>query len=149
MLPDAAEEAGQPSESPRQGVRILVMDDEESVRELAGAMLQRLGYDVETVADDGQAVQIYRDALQKGRPLDVVILDLTIPGDGGKETLEKLRQLDPNVRALVSSGYSIDPIMSDLKRYGFQGVIPMPYRLEDLSRAVQAVLPGPAPVGRA
>jgi CheY-like chemotaxis protein len=114
------------------------MDDEKDVRNLAQAMLQRLGYEVETVADGAQAVQTYREALEKGRPFDAVILDLTIPGGmGGKETLEEFRQMDPHVRALVSSGYSTDPIMSDLERYGFQGVIPKPYRLEDLGRAVQ------------
>lgn len=87
--------------------RILVMDDEDFICELASVMLQKMGYDV-VLAQDGQtAVAIYQEAMSAGNPFDAVVLDLTVPGGiGGKETVRQLRTLDPNVRAIVSSGYS-------------------------------------------
>ncbi|HEB50919.1 MAG TPA: hybrid sensor histidine kinase/response regulator [Desulfobulbus sp.] len=120
---------------------ILVMDDEEMVRAVACAMLDTMGYEVESVADGRQAVQVYREAMEQGRGFDVVIMDLTIPGGmGGKETLEELRRLDPEVRAVVSSGYSSHRIMSDYKVYGFHGVVVKPYRMGELSRVIKEVL---------
>ncbi len=121
--------------------RILVMDDEEMVRGVACAMLDTMGYEVESVADGRQAVQVYREAMERGQLFDAVIMDLTIPGGmGGRETLEELRRLDPGVRAVVSSGYSSHRIMADYQEYGFHGVVVKPYRMGELSRVLREVL---------
>ena len=120
--------------------KILVMDDEKFIREVAIHMLTKIGYEV-AVADDGnQAVEMYRQAQQSGEPFDMVIMDLTVPGGmGGKEAIQKLKKLDPNVKALVSSGYSNDPIMSNFRDHGFQGVVKKPYRIQDMSDALRSI----------
>jgi CheY-like chemotaxis protein len=104
-------------------------------------MLSKIGYEV-TVAEDGnQAVEMYRQAQKSGEPFVTVIMDLTVPGGmGGKEAIQMLKKLDPNVKALVSSGYSNDPIMSKFKDYGFQGVVKKPYRIQDMSDALRSVI---------
>jgi CheY-like chemotaxis protein len=111
------------------------MDDEDYIRELALAMLTKLGYEVE-VAEDGQtAVDLYQKALDQGRPFDMVILDLTVPGGmGGKETIKRLIEIDENVRAIVSSGYSNDPVMANYSNYGFRGAVQKPYLLQEMSQ---------------
>ncbi|MDX2453575.1 PAS domain S-box protein [Desulfosarcina sp.] len=121
--------------------RILVMDDEDFIRELVSVMLPKMGYDV-VLAQDGQAaVDIYKEALSAGNPFDAVILDLTVPGGmGGKETVRQLRALDPNVRAIVSSGYSNDPVMANYARYGFCGAVKKPYLIQDMSQLLNAVI---------
>lgn len=121
--------------------RILVMDDEEMIRDIAGTLLGLIGYQV-TFAEHGEeAMALYKDSLEKEERFDAVIMDLTIPGGmGGKETIKRLLELDPNVIALVSSGYSTDPVMANYKRFGFKGVVLKPYVLEDLSNALQRVL---------
>ena len=121
--------------------RILVMDDEESVREIAGDILTHLGYEVEFAQDGAEALELYRKAGGNGVPYDAVLVDLTIPGRmGGKETIALLRELDPDVRAIVSSGYCNDAVMSDFRSYGFSGVISKPYRIEEMSKVFAAVL---------
>ena len=121
--------------------RILLMDDEISVRNIGAALLERLGYQVTHAADGDDALTRYAGALHGGQRFDVVILDLTVPAAmGGRECLEKLRALDPQVQALVSSGYSTDPIMADYAAYGFAGVIAKPYRLQELSEQVQRAM---------
>jgi len=121
--------------------RILVMDDEEMVREIAGALLGVMGYQVMFAEDGERAIELYAEALEKGRPFQAVIMDLTVPGAmGGKEAIGKLLELDPAVRALVSSGYSTDPVMAEYQQYGFRGMVLKPYVIEDLSRALQRVL---------
>jgi PAS domain S-box-containing protein len=130
----------------RQGTgTILVMDDEAEVRETTGNVLKRLGYDVVFAADGGEAVEKYRLAREEGRVFDLVIMDLTVPGGlGGKEALKKLRELDPGVKAIVSSGYSNDPIMADFGKHGFNGVVTKPYRIKELSEEVYRVISGQA-----
>ena len=119
----------------------MVMDDEEFIRDLAIQMLSKMGYDVAVANDGGQAIEMYMRAQKRGEPFDVVILDLTIPGGmGGKEAIRKLGKLDPNVKALVSSGYSNDPIMSNFRDYGFLGVVKKPYRIQDMSDALRSVI---------
>jgi PAS domain S-box-containing protein len=119
--------------------RILVMDDESMVREIAAAMLRELGYEVESAADGAAAIALYVQARAQGRPFSAVIMDITIPGGiGGKEAIRELLAIDPGVRALVSSGYSNDPVMADFAEYGFCAVIPKPYRLADLAAALKA-----------
>jgi PAS domain S-box-containing protein len=125
--------------------RILVMDDEESVRQTTGDALARLGYTVDFAEDGARAVEQYREALRSGRPFDLVIMDLTIPGGmGGLEAIGKLRELDPQVKALVSSGYSNDPVMAEFRNYGFAGVVTKPYRIKELSETVYGLLSGKA-----
>ena len=124
--------------------RLLVMDDDESVLRLLRRILERLGHDVELVPDGGAALDAYRGALASPNPFAAVVMDLTIAGGmGGRETLRKLIEIDPSVRAIVSSGYSNDPIMSDWAAAGFSGVLPKPYRLEDVTRVLGEVLGGP------
>jgi two-component system cell cycle sensor histidine kinase/response regulator CckA len=121
--------------------RILVMDDEKMVREVAEHMIENLGYeDIEFASDGEEAIKLYSEAMKAGKPFDVVILDLTIPGGmGGKEAIKKLLEIDPGVKAIVSSGYSNDPIMSDFARYGFSGVVTKPYTIEQLSGAIESM----------
>lgn len=121
--------------------RVLVMDDEAIVRETASSVLGELGYQVSTAPDGQTVVDVYRLARAAGRPFDVVILDLTVPnGMGGLEALEHLRELDPHVITIVSSGYSNDAVMADYLRYGFRGVIGKPYTAPELGDAVQRAL---------
>ena len=123
--------------------KILVMDDEEAVREVAGNMLKFLGYKVEFARDGIEAIELYKKAKESGKPFDAVILDLTVPGGmGGKEAFGKLLEIDPEVKAIVSSGYSNDPIMADYKEYGFRGVVAKPYKLRELSEELHRVIMG-------
>lgn len=121
--------------------RILLMDDDEVVRQVGTQMLTLLGYEVTESCDGEEALLKYQDAITSGNPFDVVILDLTIPGKmGGKETISRLHEIDPQVKAIVSSGYSNDPIMANYKEYGFSGVVPKPYSLEKLGSTVQKLV---------
>jgi PAS domain S-box-containing protein len=123
--------------------RVLVMDDEELVRDVASEMLSVLGYDAEFAVEGKEAVELFSAARAEGRPFDLVILDLTVPGGmGGKETMQKLMEIDPKVRAIVSSGYSKDMILSEYKKFGFSGVIAKPYRVSEFSAAVKSALEG-------
>jgi CheY-like chemotaxis protein len=121
--------------------KILVMDDDEAIREVTEKILLELGYEVCSAADGAETIALYRDAAQSGQPFDAVIMDLTIPGGmGGKEAIQQLLKIDPKVIAIVSSGYSNDPIMSEYKKYGFRGVATKPYRIEKLSWVLHDVL---------
>jgi signal transduction histidine kinase/CheY-like chemotaxis protein len=121
--------------------RILVMDDESEVRMVLGNMLETLGYSIEFAEHGEEAVELYRKAKRSGKAFEACILDLTVPGGlGGKETILKLRRIDPKVKGIVSSGYSNDPVMSKYREYGFSGVIKKPYRLYDLSRVINNVM---------
>lgn len=123
------------------GGRILVMDDDEMVLDVSRKMLQHLSYRVSTAASGDEAVEKYRSALESEEPFDCVIMDLTIPGGmGGEKAIQKLKELDPHVRAIVSSGYSNDPVMSKYLDYGFLGVATKPFRLEDLESVISRVL---------
>ncbi len=121
--------------------RVLVMDDEEFVRDISGRMLTKLGYEVDSAKNGDEAIKLYTEAKEAGRPFDVVILDLTIPGGmGGRETVRNLIRIDPQVKAIVSSGYSDDATMSDYKKHHFKGVMVKPYRIEELSKTVHRVI---------
>jgi two-component system, cell cycle sensor histidine kinase and response regulator CckA len=121
--------------------RILVMDDEKTIRELATEILGNIGYEVEVAADGSEAVEIYKNAKKEENPFDAVIMDLTIPGGmGGTEAIKEMQEFDPNVRAIVSSGYSDDPVMSDFRNHGFKDVIAKPYRISELSEVVHRII---------
>jgi two-component system, cell cycle sensor histidine kinase and response regulator CckA len=123
--------------------KILIMDDEEIIREVAGEMLKHFGYEVEFAKDGAEALEKYANAMKSGTSFDAVIMDLTIPGGmGGKEAVKKLIEIDPDVKAIVSSGYSSDPIMTNFRQHGFAGIITKPYQVSELSEQVKNVLQG-------
>ncbi|MEO5657908.1 MAG: PAS domain-containing protein [Nitrospiria bacterium] len=119
---------------------VLFMDDDPVIRELAAVMLAEFGYRTVCVPDGEQAVESYRETLSSGAPFDVVILDLTVPGAmGGKDTLSQLKKLDPAVTAIVSSGYSNDPVLARYEEHGFAAMLVKPYRGEDLHEVLSKV----------
>lgn len=144
-LPAASAAAPVPAEESEElfytNCRVLVMEDGELLRKACGEMLQHLGCQVSFARDGAEAVRLYREAAENGEKFDVVIMDLTIPGgSGGLETIARLQLLDPAVKAIVSSGYSNAPVITDYKEYGFSGFISKPYRLKELSAALKSVL---------
>ncbi len=135
------------SDEPRPGGgsrgRILFMDDEEILQELVGAMLEHLEFEVVCASHGEEALARYEEARAAAMPFDAVIVDLTVPGGmGGHETVQRLHALDPSARAVVSSGYSNDPILADFRRYGFAGVIAKPYQMTELGRVLDEVIAG-------
>ncbi|MBI1818964.1 MAG: response regulator [Nitrospirae bacterium] len=121
--------------------RILILDDEQMVREMAGALLQKLGYEVEYASSGEEAIEIYKKAKDVEFPFKAVIMDLTLPGGiSGKETIQKLMAYDPKAKAIVSSGYSNDPVMANYEKFGFKNYIAKPYRAQDLSRILHQVI---------
>ena len=121
--------------------RILVMDDEKMVRDVMLAMLKRLGYQGVVATNGEEAVDLYISSLQSGQPFSAVIFDLTVPGGmGGKEALRQILERDAEVKAIVSSGYSDDPIMANFQEYGFKGVITKPFRITKLSEVLHDVI---------
>jgi PAS domain S-box-containing protein len=121
--------------------KILVMDDEGMVREIAREMLEFLEYETVSAEDGEEALELYQSAMKSGSPVEVVILDLVVPtGMGGKECIQKLQEIDPNVKAVVSSGYSDDPVVANYQDYGFRGVLPKPYKINELSEILEQFL---------
>jgi len=121
--------------------RVLVVDDEDAIRDLVEFTLTRLGYEVSQASTALQGVEIYQEKLRAGKRFDVVILDLTLPGGmGGKEALKKLIEIDPTVNAIVSSGYATDATMSRYQDFGFRGVIAKPYEAAELGKIVHDVI---------
>ena len=113
--------------------RILVMDDEESIRKLSKKRLSVLGYESELAKDGAQAIELYKKSMDSGQPFDLVILDLTVKGGmGGKEAIKFLQEINPQVKAIVSSGYSNDPVMTNFRAYGFTGALPKPNTKKEL-----------------
>ena len=123
--------------------RILIMDDEEFLLDVAGQMLNRLGYETDYATCGEDAIQKYRDAMQSDRAFDAVILDLTVKGGmGGEEALTKLLEIDPEVTAFVSSGYAEDTVMENYREHGFAGAIIKPYNIDELGREISRVKTG-------
>jgi PAS domain S-box-containing protein len=141
-----ASEENIPSEGQLEGAvngkgKILVMDDETEVRDSVGEVLAHFGYEADFAGDGLEAVEAYRRAMDSGRPFNAVIMDLTIPGGmGGLETMRKLREMDPYVKAVVCSGYSNDPVMSDYKKHGFSGIVTKPYQIEELVSLLRKII---------
>jgi len=131
-------------EQPRRGnERILWMDDEEMIREVGEEMLGILGYHGEFACDGAMAIEIFEKADAEGNRFDAVILDLTTPmGLGGVETIRRLLEIDPDVRAIVCSGYSNDPVMANYRDYGFAGVLTKPFSLQNLDDQLRRVIGG-------
>lgn len=121
--------------------RILLMDDEEIICQVAKAMLTHLGYTVEITGDGKEALRYYTAAWESKNPYDIVILDLTIPGGmGGKEVARRLLQINPKVKAIASSGYSDSPVMANSTDFGFSAVLQKPYKVEEVADTLQHLL---------
>jgi len=151
LLPAAHTAAGESSSSPRRGRgdvhgRILVMDDEAAILRVVSSYLRTLGMTVETTTDGEQAVAAYRNALATGKRFDAVVMDLTVPGKmGGREAITELRTLDPEVRAIVASGYSSDPVLANYTAFGFSAVAAKPFDIVQLGEQVAKLLDQPLP----
>jgi len=122
------------------GGKVLLMDDEEVIRDVAEELLVSLGYEVTTVPDGEAALEEWKKSAKSGSSFDLVILDLTVPGGlGGLETVKIFREMDSNIKVMVSSGYSEDEVFSNCERYGFWGAIAKPYSLDELGKALYRV----------
>jgi PAS domain S-box-containing protein len=137
----AAQEDGS-SDSFQEGKgKVLVMDDEQLIRQLTSEMLTNLGYQVCISKDGSEALSLFERSKKAGEPFDAVIMDLTIPGGmGGKEAITKLLSLDPEIKAVVSSGYCNDPIMANFRSYGFAGVLAKPYTAGEMSKLLYTLI---------
>lgn len=123
---------------PVKPLKLLIMDDDSMILELAALMLKELGYEVMTAVNGEEALDIYKKSLSSERPVDIVIMDITVKGGmGAKETMPMLLALNPNVKAVVSSGYSKDPIMANYKEYGFAAALPKPYRIQEMTELLE------------
>jgi len=121
--------------------RILIVDDEQLIRNTSKRMLATLGYEVACARNGAEAISLYLESLKSQNPFDLVIMDLTIPGGlGGREATIELLKINPKARIIVSSGYSNDPVTANFWDYGFKAAIPKPYQLRDLSRVVNDVM---------
>lgn len=117
------------------------MDDKDFVRKAVSEVLVALGYEVECAKEGGQTLSMYREARGAGTLFDVVVLDLTVSsGMGGRETIEKLLEIDPSVKIIVSSGYPHDPVVVDYQKFGVKGVIIKPYNSSELEEILEKVI---------
>jgi len=121
--------------------KVLLMDDEQIILDVTGEILIFLKYEVMTAKDGQTAVDLYKKEKAAGSPFDVVILDLSVPnGLGGKETIELLRSVDPEVKAVVSSGYTNDPVVQYFSRYGFCERLTKPYNIEAMKNLLENII---------
>jgi PAS domain S-box-containing protein len=121
--------------------KILIMDDQEAILKMVQRMLKLMGYQTACALNGTQAVEMYKNAHDANDSFDAVILDLTVPGGmGGLQTITELLKINPEIKAIVSSGYSNDPIMSDYEDHGFRGVVPKPYSKMQLAEVLNDVL---------
>jgi len=121
--------------------RILVMDDEEFILDMADKMFSTMGYDVTLSGNGEDTISLYIEAKEKGKPFHCVIMDLTITdGMGGKEVIGILKNYDSDIRAIISSGYADDPVVSEFREYGFSGVALKPYSFNQISNLLDSVI---------
>jgi len=119
------------------------MDDQKLVRESSAEMLKETGHYVETARDGNEVIALYRWAMELCKPFDAVIMDLTVTGGmGGSEVIKELLKIDPQVNAIISSGYSKDSVMANYLDYGFRGMIEKPYTIQELVRVLEGVMKG-------
>jgi nitrogen-specific signal transduction histidine kinase/CheY-like chemotaxis protein len=124
--------------------KILIMEDDETIREVTGEMLGHLGYNVTFARDGAEAIALYSQEKNTDTPFEAVVLDLTVPGGmGGKQTVKKLLKIDPQTKAIVASGYSNDPIIAQFEHYGFRDRIVKPYKSEELHAVLYRVIKTP------
>lgn len=117
--------------------RVLIMDDETIIRQLVAEMLKMCGCHCNEAAEGSEAVELFRAAIAEGRPFDLVIMDLAIPGGiGGEEAVKQLLAINPTARVIVSSGSANDPVLENYHRYGFSGALRKPFRLTELQRLI-------------
>ncbi|MDP8217992.1 MAG: PAS domain S-box protein [Candidatus Theseobacter exili] len=138
---EIVKKTAEPSSVWKKKVRILVMDDNEMICTLVTKMLEKTGFSVEPVSDGKQAVELYKRSLEEGNPFDVVIMDHTVPsGIGGQKAIKNILAIDPDAKAIVSSGYADDPVMAKYAEYGFKGVVVKPYTRHELLKVLSKVL---------
>ncbi len=120
--------------------RIMIMDDEKMIRTLVVRILSRKGYEVVEATDGSEAIKLYQEAGKSNKPIDLVIMDLTIPGGmGGADTIGKILELDPQARAMISSGYANDPVMANYQKYGFMAALSKPFQIRELVATMDEV----------
>ncbi|MBC8413806.1 MAG: PAS domain S-box protein [Nitrospira sp.] len=122
--------------------KILIMDDDEFVRESLGEMLKILHYTPIYAKNGSEAIAAYKELLSSNSPVKAIVMDLTIPGAmGGREAIQELLKIDADVRAIVSSGYSYDEVISNYSEYGFRAVLRKPFKgLDDLGKVLKSVI---------
>jgi CheY-like chemotaxis protein len=121
--------------------KVLLMDDEQIILDVTLEVLNFLGYDVMFAGNGQEAIEVYKREKAAGVPFDAVILDLSIPeGMGGKETIALLKEFDPGVKAIVSSGYGTDPVVMEYPRYGFSGRLSKPYKINDMKAILEQLI---------
>ncbi len=129
------------SSIPDRTVRVLVMDDDEIIRRVSSEMLRNCGFTADSAADGKEALEKYITAENNANPFDIVIMDLTVPGGmGGKDAVTELLTFDPEAKVIVSSGYSMDPVLASYPNYGFQGRLTKPYRMKDLKSEIIRIM---------
>lgn len=123
------------------GHRILLMDDEEMILQAVSQMLLYHGYIIAVAHDGVEAIEQFQKAKETGESFDAVILDLTIPGGMvGQETIARLKEIDPQIKAIVSSGYANDPVMAEYEKHGFCGVVTKPYKFQEMLDLLNQVI---------
>src|SRR5208337_371008 len=121
--------------------KILLMDDEQIILDVTLEVLTFLGYDVSFARDGAEALDLYTKEKAAGHPFDIVILDLSIPnGIGGKDAIGHIRAFDPAVKAIVSTGYTNDPVVQNFEQYGFSGILSKPYKINDLKTVLEQLM---------
>lgn len=120
------------------------MDDEESILDVTSEILRVFGYEVGVATSGEMAIRMYQEEMDEGNRYDLVIMDLTVPmGMGGGEAIKELLKIDPQAKAIVSTGLVDEPLVKNYRSYGFVGILPKPYRMQDLERVVRTALSEP------
>ena len=121
--------------------KILIMDDDEMIQDISKQMLENLGHEVFVTGEGKEAIEVYNEYLQTENPIDIVIMDLTIPGGmGGKNAVQEILKINPEAKVIVASGYSNDPVMTNYQEYGFVAAITKPFRLTELEQVINDTL---------